>query len=506
MYKVIIADDDFLVRTYLKQMIPWQKNGFIIAGDAKNGQEALELIEKEHPALIITDVCMPVLDGIGLIREMRARKLAGHILVLSSHDDFAYVHEAMKLGIDDYLLKDDLTPENMLAFLQEHLQETDQGNIPENTVNEAGISQEELARIGQEKLLYDFFQGFSGQGKFSPEEAGEQAKRAGLPASFRLAASSLMVPRGWQKRRQALSEEERHSFRQAFQEMCQTFFTHHQDDFQGRLFLLDEKKGIWGFLFIFPEAISRAAVLQKLYEASAHLQTLVGRYFDLRTLMLRTAPQSDWAHLMTAWQSLLAKSDIFFYFAEGNFTTDELPAAKAAAEIPAGLSAEKLLSLLKNEHLKKDALQVLLKQRFPQLTAAAWTELWQAEDFESLTQKFLQKLANEQADSQLHPAIRQALRFIEEHYRENLMQADVAAAVHLNPAYFSTLFKKNMNKGFSEYLAERRIEAVKRRLAGSTERIKDIAASEGFDDYPYFCRLFKKLAGLTPQEYRTQTM
>lgn len=105
MYKVIIADDDFLVRTYLKQMIPWQKNGFVIAGDAKNGQEALGLIEKEHPALIITDVCMPVLDGIGLIRAMRARQLAGHILVLSSHDDFAYVHEAMKLGIDDYLLK-----------------------------------------------------------------------------------------------------------------------------------------------------------------------------------------------------------------------------------------------------------------------------------------------------------------------------------------------------------------------------------------------------------------
>lgn len=153
MYKVIIADDDFLVRTYLKQMIDWKANGFTIAGDAKNGKEALRLIEQERPALIITDICMPVLDGIGLIRELRARKLPGHILVLSGHDDFAYVHEAMKLGIDDYLLKDDLTPENILHFLQEHLQGEEEGQ-------ELPVSQEELAAIGKAKLQEDFFAAF----------------------------------------------------------------------------------------------------------------------------------------------------------------------------------------------------------------------------------------------------------------------------------------------------------------------------------------------------------
>ena len=71
MYKVIIADDDFLVRTYLKQMIDWEAHGFTIAGDAKNGKEALKLIEQERPALIITDICMPVLDGIGTLCQIQ---------------------------------------------------------------------------------------------------------------------------------------------------------------------------------------------------------------------------------------------------------------------------------------------------------------------------------------------------------------------------------------------------------------------------------------------------
>lgn len=228
MYKVIIADDDFLVRTYLKQMIDWEAHGFTIAGDAKNGKEALKLIEQERPALIITDICMPVLDGIGLIREMREQKLTGHILVLSGHDDFAYVHEAMKLGIDDYLLKDDLTPENILHFLQEHLQGEDEGQ-------ELPVSQEELAKIGKAKLQEDFFAAFC-RGKMTEAELPTSAKRAGLPERFSFAAACQITLRGWQVRRKQFTDEDLASFRQAFSEMCQTFLGHQQPELWGQVF------------------------------------------------------------------------------------------------------------------------------------------------------------------------------------------------------------------------------------------------------------------------------
>ena len=60
MKKIVIADDDFLVRTYLKQLLPWEEMGFVVAGDAKNGKEALTLVQQEQPTLLITDICMPV--------------------------------------------------------------------------------------------------------------------------------------------------------------------------------------------------------------------------------------------------------------------------------------------------------------------------------------------------------------------------------------------------------------------------------------------------------------
>ena len=129
----------------------------------------------------------------------------------------------------------------------------------------------------------------------------------------------------------------------------------------------------------------------------------------------------------------------------------------------------------------------------------------QAENFSewfSRLEKFLQDLRGRQGKDYLHPAIRLALRYIDEHYREEISQTTVAEAVHLNPSYFSTLFKKYLRQGFSDYLTDLRIEHIKARLSTSNEKIKAIAASEGFHDPQYFVRIFKRATGLTPGQYR----
>lgn len=496
MYKVIIADDDFLVRTYLKQMIDWEAHGFTIAGDAKNGKEALKLIEQERPALIITDICMPVLDGIGLIREMREQKLTGHILVLSGHDDFAYVHEAMKLGIDDYLLKDDLTPENILTFLQEHLKEA-------GAEQEMPVSQEELAKIGKAKLQEDFFAAFC-QGKMTEAELPTSAKRAGLPERFSFAAACQITLRGWQVRRKQFTDEDLASFRQAFSEMCQTFLGHQQPELWGQSFPVQVEAGEWGLLLVFPHAVSQAAVIQRLQALGQKLSVLAKRYFDLQLVLLLTAPQTNWLALQNAWQAMAERAESLFYLPQGLYHIEDLPILQTQAPSVKGLSVEELCEQLTKTPLTRQERMDFLHQCLADEDAAALQALADAESLPAFLAALRTKLTALQSARQLHPSVRQALAILEAHYRENLTQAEIAEAVHLNPAYFSTLFKKNMGKGFREYLAELRITAVKKRLRNSTERIKDIAATEGFDDYPYFCRLFKHLVGQTPQEYRAK--
>lgn len=98
--------------------------------------------------------------------------------------------------------------------------------------------------------------------------------------------------------------------------------------------------------------------------------------------------------------------------------------------------------------------------------------------------------------------IKKAIRYISENFSHNLTLDDIAGYVHLNPAYFSTLFKQSTGSSFKEYLNMVRVEESKRLLAGTDYSIVDISAATGFEDQSYFSKVFKKYTGLTPKQYR----
>ena len=93
-------------------MIDWHAHGFALVGEAGDGRRASELFREHQPDLVITDLKMPVLDGLGLIQKIRELSASCRIIVLSSYDDFELVRQAMKLGAADYLLKLEVEPIN----------------------------------------------------------------------------------------------------------------------------------------------------------------------------------------------------------------------------------------------------------------------------------------------------------------------------------------------------------------------------------------------------------
>nr|WP_282450298.1 AraC family transcriptional regulator [Blautia obeum] len=98
--------------------------------------------------------------------------------------------------------------------------------------------------------------------------------------------------------------------------------------------------------------------------------------------------------------------------------------------------------------------------------------------------------------------IKEAIRYISQTFAGNLTLEDVASHVHLNPAYFSTLFKQSTGSSFKEYLNMVRIEESKRLLINPEYSIIDVAMAVGFMDQSYFSKVFKKYTGLTPKQYR----
>lgn len=117
MIKVLIVDDEALVRIGIKSCIKWEDSGFEIVGEAENGMEALTMADKYRPDLVLTDIRMPKMDGLEFIKQLKEMQPDVKTVILSCYNDFSYVREAMKLGALDYVLKLSLQPEELLDIL-----------------------------------------------------------------------------------------------------------------------------------------------------------------------------------------------------------------------------------------------------------------------------------------------------------------------------------------------------------------------------------------------------
>ena len=117
MYKVLIADDEWMIREGVKNLIPWEHYGFEVASLACNGKDALEKYKHHKPDLVIADIRMPQMDGLSLLKQIRTENEAVPFLLLSGHADFHYAQEAIGHGVDGYLLKP-LEEDELIEHLQ----------------------------------------------------------------------------------------------------------------------------------------------------------------------------------------------------------------------------------------------------------------------------------------------------------------------------------------------------------------------------------------------------
>ena len=117
MIRVLLLDDEPLALEYLETLVDWEANGFTVTGRYLDANQALKACRREMPDLIISDVRMAGMDGVSFAEAVRAIDRETHILFLSGYREFDYVQRAIRLGIDDYLLKSDLNSEAFLAKL-----------------------------------------------------------------------------------------------------------------------------------------------------------------------------------------------------------------------------------------------------------------------------------------------------------------------------------------------------------------------------------------------------
>ena len=130
MLKVLIVDDEALVRRGIVLGVDWAAMGCVVVGEAANGEEGLAAVERYSPNLIITDVRMPKMDGIEMMNRLREKGCRAHVIVLTAYSDFSYARSALQFGADDYLLKPFRDQELTAAIDKVRRKEREQTSLP----------------------------------------------------------------------------------------------------------------------------------------------------------------------------------------------------------------------------------------------------------------------------------------------------------------------------------------------------------------------------------------
>jgi two-component system response regulator YesN len=532
--KVFIADDEVIVRIGMKSIIDWEKYGHEVVGEAENGEEAYNKVLRLHPDLVITDIKMPVTDGIELIRKIKEYDPDIKIIVLSGYGEYSLVRDAMKLGAEDYLLKLETDPKKLLKILNQLEERTPDGDRD-------GISRpiKEQLTVLQELFFKDVI-----TSKISKKTEFKKSREL---LKLRLNDKKLycmVVKINEYYKFENTRERDLITLVKSVKNLIKECL---EDVFTGYCF--EVKTGEFALFFSVVEDCDKNEVCEyEIKKTAQNLKEMIRKYLDFTVVIgvgaggtsvtgireafalaikalesVRSRPKcyllfwKDIPEMQTSvpdlksYSVLRYKNDIFQSLARHDQSSLKGIIKEIIREISkdnveggeyARIATEMVYLL--SEYFSRYEVNpdTVLKSGFTgfkelqYLESAAQIEEWMNNVLVDLSEYM-------KNDTCLHPKIiERAKEYIRKNYSEQITLNKIACQIHLNPNYFCSLFKKYEGIGCVDYLNGVRIEQAKRMLRRSDLKIYEIAFKIGFQNNNYFNRLFKKQTGYTPSEYR----
>lgn len=502
--RILIVEDEIRIREGIEKLLGRTGRPFEIVGEAENGKAGLELLRKLKPDVVITDIKMPVMDGLEMLSLMVQDSIPTRAIVLSAYSEFEYARKAMRLGVTEYLLK----PISYGEFLQalENVEEQLARNRQEKTY-QAGTPEE---------VFYDLISGRS-----KPDTAlhgyltdlyGPQAERS--MCILCVYTGGLMEDR---------RREVRRFFRYVFSLYQGLSFVLPDQDFRGcmvgivigcqnvhdlqRWLQLQILEGApkqmavgWmqvsgpealqeGFMALYPYmewniSLDDGVIIS--YPGITRIQTASCVYpIELETQIRLAVCTNE----LTRIQDLLnhfrdsfrdgkvyapkeiKESYVRFFWAV-------IGIAKEIGRLDAGkLDQQELLNRIMNAKLRCE--------------------------LESAAVLLLSHIKVESEDESItHLTVRRMKSLIHEFYQSGITLEEIGNRLNMTPEYLGTLFHREEGVTFSTYLKNYRISKARELLCGTNLKLYEIAEKSGYSDPKYFSKVFKEVTGLLPTNYR----
>lgn len=529
MIKLLIADDEPLVQIGIKSMLNWADYGIQVCGSAMNGAAALEMIEEYSPEIVITDIRMPIMNGLELAKV--CRETFGRIplfIILTSYEEFELARQALSYEVVDYLIKLELDADSLAASIQKTLKRLQELKATEAArSNGRPLLQTYLDKFFL-RLLHNLFD--------NEEQFLIQAKDLNLNFNQQyFVASHCEI---LEDSVQNMTHEKLMNLYNSTMEMTKDILNRY---LPCHVISLDLKH----FSVIFHFDAVNEEEHQKMMDALHNAGSMVHNYFNVQlTVGIGSVVDSplkisdSYQDARVAFTSATTEKpyrdydqvkpeDIKNSF---NITLFKNDLTKAFEEFDAGILSDTLTQII--ELFRSHPL------RYLQAIDGACNILYLALSLlpsgeETLTEIFsedadnyrsIYRMGNVEQVAEWMTRLRDGLcdtlkskrvsykehmviniqKYIQNHIEERLTLNEVAAVFGLSPNYLSVLFKKTCSVGFSEYITQMKISRAKSMLLEQDIKVYEVADRLGFESAFYFSKVFKKVVGISPRDFIQQ--
>lgn len=522
--KVLIVDDELMVRVGLSATIQWEQYGFQVIGACENGRQAISEIHRCLPDVVFTDLKMPVIDGFELIRYIRENHFDTKIIVLSCLDEVEAVKNAIKMGADDYILKLSLSADGLKKLLGQWKETIIQDKSRTDGGAELSEKSPEKKRQFYSQILKNGVRSQQEEELFLQYSPGARSCSQFIVCCCVMYAAVTPETEGRDVTPCAIDN----ILDEFFQEL--PFYENQQPNPPERMILLG-----------FPNR--RSANIETILHYWNKINSVLKTHLNITCSCAVSQPFEHFKQLPKAYSLARERlSDCFFTGKESILLcpAESVPKKKVMVSSLA-LSLQSMIDNRNREGAEavvrewfdkaKEESQLYSQYSIKAAVSGVWAfvsgygplseeeskpeqlgendyffSFFHAESLEQLAQILLQavdSLIEIAASGQtVHPEIMVLKKYIAEHVEEEISLAEAANRCCLNKTYFCSLFKKEVGETYNEYCERIKMERARVLLLSNHLKVYEIGLKVGIPNESYFSRRFKKYFGISPGQMR----
>lgn len=535
MYKVLLVEDEILVREAIAENIVWNEIGLELIASCKNGKEAIEIIEEEVPDIVITDICMPYVDGMQLSEYIYKKFPETKIIIFSGYDEFEYAKQALHYKVEEYLLKP-ITAQELTQLLIKIRDKINCQRQEKKDIKRLKGTYYKYLNTIRSQVLNDLILGNKDEQEYRDEmkEFGIQLSKRYLKVAIidtEISYSVDFVTDHNQNQSTLLLfaiynivneimdiQSLGLTFQQKDRKIMLIFESNLKEHFDNEVKsvceIIQEKIRSYLEIEVFIAIGKKVEKLSEIYLSYEEAYELISYSYLYDCNSIISKCEID---------SLRKETDVHIYIER------ILLQVKRQFYKELELEVETLLKEIKKAYLKKEEVIIIMQniiagandilklagveKRDKEGRDEQWIYEFEREKniygaFE-IMKKYLNSVVDQLGELKEDTGKKQtllALDFIEKNYQNSELTLQmICKYLSMSPSYFSAIFKKETGETFVEVLTKKRMQVAKNLLKYTSLKNYEIAEKIGFSDAHYFSQTFKKYIGKTPKEYAKES-